>query len=154
MRRYTVVFSLTVFALVAPGNRADAHCQIPCGIYHDHDRVKMMREDVETITKAVGQIRALSGKRDARSQNQLTRWIMTKEQHAERMIRVISDYFMAQKIKPAAPNDRRGFASYQQRLTRHHAVMVAAMKCKQSASMTEVKALGRAVDAVAGYWKK
>jgi len=138
--------------LLATPRVARGHCQIPCGIYDDHARVQMMREDIVTITKAVGEIAALSKKRDPQSMNQLTRWVMNKEHHAERIIRTISDYFLTQKIKPTDPRDRAGHAKYLEMLARHHAVMVAAMKCKQSASPDGVKALKRAVDGVAGYW--
>lgn len=153
MYRWISAAAVVAVALLSFQTQARAHCQIPCGIYHDHMRVEMIREDITTITKAVRQIGALASKRDAQSQNQLTRWIVNKEEHAERIIRVISDYFMAQKIKPVGTKDK-GFARYQAMLTRHHAVMVAAMKCKQNASMKEVNALKKAVDAIAGYWKK
>jgi len=153
MIRYSSAATLFVL-LLAAAPRAEAHCQVPCGIYHDKMRVDMIREDIETVEKAVAQIGALAGKRDAQSANQLNRWISNKELHAEKIIRTISDYFMAQKIKPVDPRDKRGFAAYQQMLTRHHAVMVAAMKCKQSASKAEVAALKKAVDGIAGYWKK
>ena len=153
MLRHTMAALLTLALVFATADAAWAHCQVPCGIYHDHERVKMMREDIETITKAAGQIRALSAKRDSQSQNQLVRWVMTKEQHAERVMRTISDYFMAQKIKPVVSSDRKGLARYQQMLVRHHQVMVAAMQCKQSASPEAALALGRAVDGIAGYWK-
>jgi nickel superoxide dismutase len=153
MLRWTAVFAIALMAQGA-SQRAHAHCQVPCGIYHDKARVQMMREDIETIDKAVKQIQALARKRDAQSQNQLTRWVVTKEQHAERIIRTISDYFMAQKIKPVDPKDRGGHARYSEMLLRHHAVMVAAMKCKQNASTDPVKVLTRAVNGIAGYWKK
>lgn len=159
MPRWTIATTLTALTIIALTHDARAHCQVPCGIYHDADRVKMIREDITTITKAVKEIASLSGKRDAQSANQLVRWVMTKEQHAEKIIRTISDYFMAQKIKPpqtnkpADPRDRKALAAYQQMLTRHHAVMVAAMKCKQTASAGAVKALAKTVDAIAGYWK-
>lgn len=153
MLRHTVAATLFVL-LLAAAPRADAHCQVPCGIYHDKMRVDMIREDIETVEKAVGQIQALAGKRDAQSANQLNRWVSNKELHAEKIIRTISDYFMAQKIKPVDPRDKRGFAAYQEMLTRHHVVMVAAMKCKQSAAPGDVTALKKAVDAIAGYWKK
>jgi nickel superoxide dismutase len=113
-----------------------------------------MREDVVTITKAMRQIRALAARRDAQSANQLVRWVVTKEQHAEKIIRVISDYFMAQKIKPAKAGDRKAHAAYLKQLSRHHAVMVAAMKCKQTTDLKAVKALSKRLDGIAGYWPR
>ena len=139
---------MTLGCLWAPN--AGAHCQVPCGIYGDSMRVRMMREDLATITRAMKKIQALSQKKDARSRNQLVRWVVTKEQHAEKIIRTISDYFLAQKIKPAAQG--KGKARYVEMLLGHHAVMVAAMKCKQTTDARAAAALRKAIDAVAGYW--
>jgi nickel superoxide dismutase len=157
MSRITL-FSVTALAAaavtLAATPRASAHCQVPCGIYDDHNRVHRMREDVVTITKAVKQIKALAGKRDAKSQNQLVRWVVTKEQHAEKIIRVVSDYFLAQKIKPGNPKVKRDWGAYVKKLASHHKVMVAAMKCKQTAEPAKVKALSKAIDGIAGFWPK
>jgi nickel superoxide dismutase len=129
-----------------------AHCQVPCGIFDDHARVLAMREDAATITKAITEMSALAAKTDVQSRNQLVRWVMTKEQHAEKIIRSIADYFLAQKIVPAGAADKKSYPAYVEKLTRHHAVMVSAMKCKQSAGMEPVKALGRALDGIELYW--
>ena len=140
--------SLSLFA--APD--ASAHCQVPCGIYDDHARVHAMREDIKTVAKAVKMINQLAKKRDVKSRNQLVRWVFNKEKHAERIIRTISDYFMAQKIKP--PKTMGSNTSYLRKLASHHRVMVAAMKCKQSANKKAVAALTKAVDGIEGFWKK
>ena len=139
----TGLFLLSLLLLHATSARA--HCQVPCGIYGDNQRVRMMREDLATITKAMKQIRALAKKKDAKSRNQLVRWVVTKEQHGEKIIRTISDYFMAQKIKPGKPK-------YVEKLKAHHAVMVAAMKCKQTTDGKAAIALGKAIAGIAAYW--
>ena len=153
MLRWTTITLGSLVVLAGAASSADAHCQIPCGIYHDKARVQQMREDIATIDKAIRQIHSLAARQDPNSRNQLTRWVVTKEDHAERIIRTVSDYFMAQKIKPVSPKDRGKHRRYSEMLLRHHAVMVAAMKCKQSATAAAVKQLSRAVDAIAGYWK-
>lgn len=139
-------------ALVTAPSAAEAHCQVPCGIYDDHARVHSIREHITTIEKATKQIEELAGNKDAQSKNQLVRWIDNKEEHAEKIIRIVSDYFLTQKIKPSSPKDKKAHAKYVKMVTRHHAVMVAAMKCKQNVSMDEVASLKKAVDAIAGYW--
>lgn len=111
-----------------------AHCQVPCGIYGDQMRFEMMLEDEHTISKAQLQINELSDSHDPQSHNQLARWVMTKEQHAQKIQDTIAAYFMAQRIKPDAAN-------YDKTLKAAHAVMVAAMKCKQSADPATAKAL-------------
>jgi nickel superoxide dismutase len=39
-----------------------AHCQVPCGIYNDEARVERLREDAQTIAKAIEQMTELAGK--------------------------------------------------------------------------------------------
>lgn len=124
---------------------AVAHCQIPCGIYDDHARVASMLVDVATIHKSVDLIAELAGKTDPQSQNQLVRWVMNKEQHAQNIIDSISDYFLTQRVK-ASQED------YAERLQKHHAVIVAAMRAKQNAAPGIVDELKAAVEAVAPYY--
>lgn len=122
-----------------------AHCQIPCGIYDDHARVKTMLEDAATVEKAVKLIGDLAGKTDAQSQNQLVRWVVNKEQHAQNIIATISDYFLTQRVK-ADQSD------YVERLKKHHAVIVAAMKAKQNADMSYVTTLKGSIEALLPYY--
>ena len=142
--------ALTFALLLGSAQISQAHCQVPCGIYDDHARVHGLYEDVTTIEKAVQLIEELAPKSDALSQNQLIRWVTTKEQHAEQIIRVVSDYFLTQKIKPATNDEGR--EQYLELLTKHHAVMRAAMKCKQTVSAESVAELKAAVDAIAPFW--
>ena len=122
-----------------------AHCQIPCGIYDDHARVQTMLEDAATIEKSVKLISALAGKADAQSQNQLVRWVVNKEKHAQNIISTISDYFLTQRVKSAQED-------YTERLVKHHAVIVAAMKAKQNANMDAAAALKESIEALAFYY--
>jgi nickel superoxide dismutase len=91
-----------------------------------------MLEDQTTIAKAITQVQELTAKMtdgpDAQSINQITRWVATKESHATNTQHIIAQYFMTQRIKPG--DDVR---AYVKKLTAAHAVMVAAMKCKQNA---------------------
>lgn len=149
MKITAVASVLTALVLSGLPGSARAHCQVPCGIFDDHNRVHQMMEDLTTIKKAMTEIKALSSKKDAQSQNQLVRWVMTKEEHATRIMRTIADYFMAQKIKPASDKDQ---ASYLALLARHHAVMVLAMKCKQTVDPKDAEALGKALAAIEKDW--
>ena len=132
----------TVVAL-APQSTLLAHCQMPCGIYDDAARIKHLQEDATTIGKAVDQIRRLAEKHDAESLNQSVRWINTKEEHASSIIEIVSDYFLTQKVKPVAPG-AEGYDAYLKSLADHHAVMVAAMKTKQTVDPANVEALNKA----------
>lgn len=122
-----------------------AHCQVPCGIYDDHARVKAMLEDAETVAKAGKMLDELAGKSDAQSLNQITRWVSNKESHAQKIIETISDYFLTQRVKP----DQK---DYTERLEKHHAVILAAMKSKQNADPKYAKTLSDAISALAGYY--
>ena len=135
-----VVSFLTVFT-----SNVNAHCQVPCGIYDDNLRVKLMLEDVTTIDKATKMISELAAKKDAQSANQLTRWVVNKEKHAQNIIDTISDYFLTQRVK-AKQKD------YSERLAKHHAVIVAAMKAKQNVDTGVNLDLRKAIDGIAGYY--
>ena len=124
---------------------ANAHCQVPCGIYDDHLRVEDMQEDVITLEKAVQQIDKLAGKSDAQSINQIIRWVNNKESHAQEIIETISNYFLTQRVKTSQKD-------YGERLAKHHAVIIAAMKVKQNTEAKHVKELKTAVNALETYY--
>ena len=138
-----VAFAIGGSAVGTP--QAWAHCQIPCGIYDDHARVKAILEDAATIEKSVKLISELSGKSDAQSRNQLVRWVMNKEKHAQNIISSISDYFLTQRVKPSQQD-------YAERLRNHHAVIVAAMKAKQSADGKVADDLRKRIEILAVYY--
>lgn len=143
-RYKTYLTAIMLFAYMLPSS-LNAHCQVPCGIYDDHARIEAMLEDVETIEKSVLLIAKLSGKTDAQSNNQIVRWVVTKEKHAQDIIASISDYFLTQRVKPKQKD-------YTERLTKHHSVIIAAMKAKQNADMSFVKSLKKTVEALAPYY--
>ena len=128
-----------------------AHCQVPCGIYDDAARVKHLKEDATTIAKAIANINDLVGKQGAHAFNQAARWVATKEAHASNIIRTVSEYFLTQKVKPVAPGSD-GYDVYLKKLADHHAVMVAAMKVKQSADPATVATLDKAIDKLATHY--
>ena len=150
MRMWTMIGMALLIPATWAG-QAFGHCQVPCGIYDDSARVVQLREHTKTIQKAVKQIAQLAAKGDPQSRNQLVRWITTKEAHAEKIIRTISDYFLAQKIKPVAP-DAEGFADYLAKIGDHHLVLVAAMKAKQSADPEVVATLRAALDRLGSHY--
>lgn len=132
----------SVLVLHQPGH---AHCQIPCGIYDDHARVQSMLEDADTLEKSARLIAELAGKSDAQSQNQLVRWVMNKEKHAQQIISTISDYFLTQRVKPSQKD-------YVERLIKHHEVIIAAMKAKQNADVKYAKSLKESIEALSSYY--
>ncbi len=132
-------------------HEARAHCQVPCGIYDDPARIAHIREDATTIDKAIRNINKLAGSHSATDFNQAVRWITTKEDHATHIIDVVSEYFLAQKVKPVEQG-ADGYEAYLKTLADHHAVMVAAMKTKQAADPDTVDALNKAIDKLATHY--
>lgn len=125
---------LTLLLAVMTSYNLFAHCQVPCGIYADQHRFEQMLEDQTTIEKACKLIKELAGKNDAQSQNQLARWVSAKESHASSIQNIIADYFMSQRIKSTD-------LKYNDKLSKAHLVMVAAMKCKQSVDLKNTTSL-------------
>jgi len=145
MRKSMSLFAVFLTSLLACSTAAFGHCQIPCGIYDDYARVQSMLEDTATTRKAVSLISELSGKSDAQSNNQLVRWVTNKEQHAQNVIDTISDYFLTQRVNSSQED-------YAERLQKHHAVIVAAMKVKQNADSDYVNALEASIKELLPYY--
>ena len=103
-----------------------------------------MLEDATTLKKSVAQI-IEEGKKDHPNYNQLVRWVMNKEEHADHISEVIHTYFLTQRIKA----DQDG---YQDRLVAAHSVIVLAMKTKQTADPKVVEKLEAAVKAFGKYY--
>ena len=70
---------------------------------------------------------------------------MNKEKHAQQIISTISDYFLTQRVKPSQKD-------YAERLLKHHAVIIAAMKAKQNADMKYAKSLKDSIEALLSYY--
>ena len=141
----------TTLLWITSQDRAVAHCQVPCGIYDDTARISRLHEDTTTIAKAIKRINELAANHDAQSLNQVTRWIVTKEDHASHIIEVVSGYFLAQKVKPVAAGGE-GYDAYLKQLADHHTVMVAAMKAKQSTDPEVAETLHQAIEALAKHY--
>merc|ERR1719213_517581 len=75
--------------------------------------------------------------------NQMPRWIMTKEEHASKIISLISEYCLCQRIKPvgAPKSPFTAEADYIAALQAHHKAMLAAVKFKQTVDPAEADAL-------------
>lgn len=145
----TVAAGLYIVNQTAP--RADAHCQVPCGIYDDPARIKQMYEDAATITKAMNEMAKVAGAHDAQSHQQFVRWTHTKEQHASNIIAVVSEYFLTQKLKPVLPGNA-GYEQYLVNLAAHHTTLVAAMNCKQNADPAHAAKLNDAIHVLEHIW--
>lgn len=123
----------------------DDHCEVPCGIYGDSLRISLLYEHVATIEKGMTQINEISAS-DSPNYNQLVRWVMNKEHHAEEIQDIISQYFLHQRIKlPAGDASSKDRAMYTDKLANLHTILVNAMKAKQTTDAAYVKNLRKAI---------
>jgi nickel superoxide dismutase len=113
------------------------HCQIPCGIYDDDVRFKLLEEHLTTIEKSMVQLGA-SMESDPPNGNQVVRWVMNKEQHADDFTHIVTYYFLAQRIKPT---EGAGKDAYLAKLEMLHNLIVLSMKCKQTDDVANVTAM-------------
>ena len=118
---FTIIFQSIIFG----------HCQVPCGIYDDASRIIQIQEDFRTIKKAMGQIILLNSKSSAQDSNQLIRWINTKEEHANNIQKILTEYFLVQRINPSNKK-------YIDQISTIHQVLILAMKCKQTVAVNYV----------------
>lgn len=118
---------------------AGAHCQIPCGIYHDELRFEMIMEDIETIEKSMTEINEISKSSD-KNYNQLVRWVNNKELHAQKIQDTVSEYFLAQRVK-ITPADDPKYGDYVKSLELLHQINVYAMKTKQTTDLENAEKL-------------
>ncbi len=133
---------------IAAPTVAPVHCQVPCGIYGDHLRVMMIREDATTIEKAMTEIERL-GSEQPTNFNQIVRWVTTKDDHAQRIQDQLSQYWLAQRIKKPARDGTDEMAArrrYVAQLTQIHEMTVAAMKCKQTTDVKHVEEIRQALE--------
>ncbi len=121
--RFTIIV-FAVAALIMSSATAYSHCEIPCGIYDDAMRIKMISEHITTIEKSMGKIMDIE-KSKHHDANQLVRWVVNKEEHANQLQEIVTQYFMTQRLKTDQKN-------YTEKLSLLHQMLVAAMKSKQT----------------------
>ena len=131
------IIAISIIIVAFGLNNLHAHCQVPCGIYDDAVRIIQIREHITTIEKAMKQIDQLtSDESSAQNMNQLVRWLNTKEEHATFIQSIISDYFLAQRIKPKQ-NNEAGRQQYIDQTLLLQQIIVSAMKSKQTVDKSE-----------------
>jgi nickel superoxide dismutase len=138
MKKALLSVSASLVFLVIFNIPAMAHCEIPCGIYDDEARLSMLLEHTTTIEKSMREIKALENA-DPGNANQLIRWVMNKEHHANELQEIVTQYFMTQRIKPDAEK-------YEKKITVLHQMLLAAMKSKQTTDEANVAELRKLIE--------
>ena len=139
-----VATALCLGVVLGPAYLVLAHCQIPCGIYDDPVRFTLLNEHITTIEKSMKQIQELSAD-PAGNANQLVRWTMNKERHADELAGIVTEYFLQQRIKPTEETAGDEWDAYVRKLTLCHRILVASMKAKQTTDLQHVGALRQLV---------
>jgi len=133
MRKVLISMLFGLVAVFLCSSIIYAHCEIPCGIYDDELRIKQMAEHIGTIEKSMKMIGSLNGQ-DPVNANQLVRWVSNKEDHANEIQHIATQYFMTQRIKPNT-------GKYAEKLSALHRILIASMKCKQSTDLSHINSL-------------
>ena len=122
--------ALRTLEKISPADTANAHCDIPCGIYDPHQA----QIAAHTVVRMVQLITDLGDPTDTDARNKLVRYIAVKEEHAElakKELRILwGDYFRPEHLEQY-PN--------------LHSLFFTAMKqgsaARQSVSMDNAQAL-------------
>jgi nickel superoxide dismutase len=138
--RFKPAILLSLLAVAFSTQTVFAHCEIPCGIYGDEQRIEAIGEHITTIEKSMKQVIALT-QDEAVNYNQLVRWVMNKETHAEYLQEIVFQYFMTQRVKPVDESDKDAHEAYVNQLTLLHSMVVHAMKAKQTTDLQHVEML-------------
>jgi len=132
MMKKPTILLLSLFGLIAASSTVSAHCQIPCGIFGDDLVFGKLYENVETIEKSMREIERLSADL-SENPHQLVRWVVNKEDHAQKIQDEMSAYFLAQRIKlDLRDTDPE---AYRKMVDLAHEITVLAMRCKHGTDL-------------------
>jgi nickel superoxide dismutase len=132
--------NIVALVFFATFRNVDAHCEIPCGIYGDDMRFDMIAEHISTIEKSMRMVVELTKDADT-SYNQIVRWVINKEEHANQIQEIVSQYFLTQRIKITDAEDRDAYQKYLYQVTLLHQMLVYAMKAKQTVDLINIEKL-------------
>jgi nickel superoxide dismutase len=88
----------------------NAHCQLPCGIYHDDMVFDQIDQYAETMYKGISVLNQIKIN-NMHDQNEVIRWVLEKEKESNEIASLITIFFLQQKIKPGEPETPKRLAS-------------------------------------------
>ncbi len=151
LSKVCLVLLVSVFMTFGTYRIVRSHCEIPCGIYDDEARIDILYEDILTVEKSMTQVMVLKNSGPPPNINQLVRWVNNKEEHANKIQHVVTQYFMTQRIKPKGADDP-AHKKYITQLTSLHGILIHAMKAKQTTDVAHCKHLRQLVDRFAAAY--
>lgn len=152
MKELTSIITVAIMLLIS--SPVHSHCEIPCGIYGDETRIKLIKEHITTIEKSMNKIIELSKEKD-KNFNQLVRWVDNKESHAKEIQHIVTQYFMTQRIKLVDGSDDAKKVKYEKELGLLHQMLIYAMKSKQTTDLSNIEKMRTAIQEFEkSYFKK
>lgn len=108
-----------------------AHCQMPCGIYHDDMVFDQIDQYVETMYKGIS---VLDDNKftSVKDRNEFVRWVLQKEKASDEAAALITQYFLQQKIKTGEDDTVK-------RLTSAHKLLTLLVVIKQNVDIKFVE---------------
>ena len=107
-----------------------AHCQMPCGIYHDEMVFDQIDQFIETSVKGVSVMHD-NKFTTVQDRNEFIRWVMQKEKSCNEIAELILTYFLQQKIKPGEEDTAK-------RVLSAHRLLFYLVQIKQTADLKVV----------------
>lgn len=126
--------SMAILLTGSTTNDLQAHCQMPCGIYHDDMVFDFVDQYVETMIKAVSMLNQ-SKFETVRQRNEFVRWVIEKEKESDKVAKMLTTYFLQQKIKPGEKDTAT-------RLESAHKLLASLVSIKQNADLKIVEQFG------------
>lgn len=99
-----------IAAFICRTGSLTAHCQMPCGIYHDEMVFNQIDQYIETMYKGITELKN-SKFSNPLERNNFMRWVILKETASNEMANLITEYFLQQKIKPGEPDTAKRLVS-------------------------------------------
>lgn len=125
------IFLVAFLSLIIKGAGLQAHCQMPCGIYHDDMVYDQIDQFVETAYKGIAIMNQNKGV-TPKDKNEFIRWVIQKEKCCDETADLITTYFLQQKIKPDEPETIK-------RLTLAHKLLFGIVAIKQNSDLDFVR---------------
>ncbi|MBA3815692.1 MAG: hypothetical protein H0X29_04070 [Parachlamydiaceae bacterium] len=104
------VLHIATFAILTYSGSLSAHCQMPCGIYHDDMVFDQIDQYIETMYKCVSILKENKSS-SARDKNEFIRWILQKENASNDVSSTLTTFFLQQKIKPGEDDTNKRIIS-------------------------------------------
>ncbi|KIC74650.1 hypothetical protein DB42_AZ00050 [Neochlamydia sp. EPS4] len=121
-----------IIALFCHTGSLMAHCQMPCGIYHDELVFNQVDQYIETMYKGITELNN-SKFSTPFERNNFIRWVKLKDTASDEIANLITEYFLQQKIKPAE-------ADTPKRLISAHKMLFELTAIKQNVNIKMIEA--------------